>query len=131
MTKILKMEHAQDPAKVLMEKVGDLSQFELFGNYLLLAVYERPEKTKSGIYLSDQTRGEDAYQGKVGLVLKKGPSAFVSDSQYDFKGQDVNIGDWVSIWVTDGRKLVVNGALCRIVEDQHIRLKVPSPDSVY
>lgn len=127
----MKMVHEGDPAKEILARVGELDQVQIFGNYVLLGVYERPEKTKSGLYLSQQTRQEDQYQGKAALVLKKGPHAFVSDTDYDFKGQDVAIGDWVAIFVSDGRKVVVNGQLCRLVEDQHIRMKIPAPDIVY
>lgn len=125
------MDHEVDPAKAIQQQIGDIDAFELFGNQILIGVYKRPEKTKSGIHLADNTRNEDAYQGKAGLVLKKGPSAFVSDANYDFKGQDVKVGDWVAIFVTDGRKIVINGQLCRIVEDHHIRLRIPAPDVVY
>lgn len=125
------MEHDEDPAKVILKKIGNLKDIDIYGNYILLGVYERPEKTKSGVYLTDRTRGEDKPQGKAGLVLKKGPTAFVSDAHYDFKGQNVELGDWVAIWVSDGRQIVVNGQLCRLVEDQHIRLKIPAPDAIF
>jgi len=125
------MQHMEDPATLIKKKVGDLSDFEIFGNHILLGVYERPKITKSGIHLSDQTVHEDRYQGKAALVLKKGPTAFVSDRNYDFKGQDVAENDWVAIFVSDGRPIIVNGQLCRIVEDQYIRLKIPAPDLVF
>jgi co-chaperonin GroES (HSP10) len=125
------MEHEADPADLIRKKIGKLEDITIFSNYLLLGVYERPEKTKSGLYISDQTRKEDQYQGKAGLVLKKGPFAFRSDEHFDFKGQDVNVGDWVAIFVTDGRPVVVNGQLCRLVQDQHIRLKITTPDQVF
>lgn len=126
------MEHAVDPADAITKKVKPvLKDITIFGNQILLGVYERPEKTKTGLYLSDQTRGEDKHQGKAAIVLKKGPTAFVSDSQYDFKGQNVEVGDWVTIFVSDGRQLMLNGQLCRLVEDQYIRLKIPAPDIVY
>lgn len=131
MSPAMLMTHLEDPAKIINKKVGSLDKIVIFGNSILLGVYERPSVTKSGIHLADQTRSEDKYQGKAGLVLKKGPTAFVSDSQYDFKGQNVEVGDWVSIWVSDGRQIVINGQLCRLVEDQHIRLKIPAPDVVY
>ena len=73
------MDHAVDPKQKLLEDLGDLSTVEIFNNQILVAVYIRPNKTKSGIYLSDQSREEDKVQGKVGLVVKKGPSAFVDD----------------------------------------------------
>ncbi len=126
------MEHLEDPAELIKNKIGKvLKDIEILGNQVLLGVYERPKVTKSGIHLSDQTRNEDKYQGKAALVLKKGPTAFVSDAHYDFKGQNVEIGDWVAIFVSDGRPLVIAGQLCRLVEDQWIRLKIPAPDVVF
>lgn len=125
------MVHTTDPAKELFDKLGDLSGFEVMFNDVLIAVYIRPEKTKSGIILSDKTRQEDEFQGKAGIVALKGPLAFVSDENFDFKDQTIEIGDWVSIWVSDGRKIEINGVLCRMVEDRHIRLKIPAPDLVY
>ncbi len=125
------MVHEIDPAKQIWDAIGNLDGFEVLHNDVLIAVYIRPEKTKSGIIYSDQTRREDEMQGKSGCVLRKGPLAFVSDENYDFKGQDVHPGDWVAIWVSDGRKIVINGVLCRMVEDRHIRLKIPAPDLVY
>lgn len=125
------MQHAENPANAIQKKIGNLDKIEIFGNHILLGVYERPKVTKSGIHLADQTVHEDRYQGKAALVLKKGPTAFVSDRNYDFKGQDVQEGDWVAIFVSDGRPMTINGQLCRIVEDQYIRLKIPSPDIVF
>ena len=125
------MRHDVDPADTITNKIGDLTDIEIFGNNVLLGVYERPQVTKSNIYLPDQIRAEDKHQGKAGLVLKKGPHAFVSDNNYDFGGQDVEVGDWVSIWVSDGRQIVINGQLCRLVEDQYLRLKIPAPDIVF
>jgi co-chaperonin GroES (HSP10) len=127
----MKMVHDTDPAKDLWKALGSLKGFEVMNNDVLIAVYKRPEKTQSGIYISDQTRKEDEHQGKAGLVVMKGPLAFLSDDNFDFKGQNVDIGQWVSIWVSDGRKVMINGVLCRQVRDQDIRLKIPAPDAVF
>src|ERR1035437_10003091 len=99
------MKHESDPDMAIMKQAGNLDAFELFGNQVLIGVYERPKVTKSGIHLADVTRQEDAHQGKAGCVLKKGPAAFVSDDNYDFRGQDVDIGNWVAIFISDGRKI--------------------------
>lgn len=131
MTKSLAMQHDVDPREEILKTIGNLKGFELFGNQVLLAVYKRPEKTKSGIILTGTTRQEDEYQGKAGLVLAKGPSAFVSDDNYNFHGQNVEVGDWVAIFVSDGRKIMIGDQLCRIIEDQHIRLRIPAPDAIY
>lgn len=127
----MQMLHQENPADLINKKIGTLDDWEIYGNHILLGVYERPKQTKSGIHLSDQTVHEDRYQGKAALVLKKGPTAFVSDRNYDFKGQDVQVGDWVAIFVSDGRPITIKGQLCRLVEDQYIRMKIPAPDLVF
>lgn len=138
------MKHFEDPAetilkKIGMKKLGELTHangkpFRLMGNRVLIGIYERPKVTASGIHLADQTIREDEHQGKAGLVLLTGRSAFVSDKNYDFGTEDpdaVQPGDWVAIFVSNGRKIVINGQLCRIVEDTSIDIKIPAPDSVF
>ena len=53
------MDHDVDPRQKLMEEMGDLSKVEVFNNQILVAVYLRPEKTKSGLYMPDAHRDED------------------------------------------------------------------------
>lgn len=129
------MTHEEDPAQVLFKKVGmkngKIPGFELMANRVLLGLYVRPEKTKSKLFIPDSSRAEEKFQGKSAVVLAKGPTAFVSDSNFDFKGQNVEVGDWVSLWVTDGRAISINGAECRVIRDQDISMKIPSPDQVY
>ena len=130
------MQHDEDPAQVIfkaigMKKPGALPGFELFANRVLLGVYTRPEKTARGVHLPNQTRDEDKYQGKAGLVLMVGPAAFKSDKNYDFMGQKIEVGDWVSLWVSDGKSIQINGQSCRLVRDQDIVMKIPAPDQVY
>jgi len=131
----LRMEHDHDPRKELEARVGKVDHLTLYNNQILVAIYERPEKTKGGLYLPDSVRKEDLYQGKVGLVLKKGPLAFVDDARNDFRGQNVEVGDWIAYRVQDGWSLVINGpggaVACRMLEDVQVRLGLGSPDDVY
>jgi len=130
-TATMKMTHAVDPVEALKASLGDVSDVKIYNNWILCAVYKRPEKTASGIHLPDSVRKEDEYQGKVGLVIKKGPLAFVDDDKTSFAGQDVNVGDWVVFRSSDGWQLNVNGVLCRMLQDMQIRMVVPSPDRVF
>jgi len=130
------MLHDNDPAEQIWKTIGNIEDIELYGNQVLIGIYERPDKMKVGntghvIHIPDQTRTEDRHQGKAGLVLKKGPKAFVSDSNYDFGEQNVESGDWVAVFVSDGRQIIINKQLCRLVEDQYIRLKIPAPDVIF
>jgi len=125
------MSHIEDPANEIRKRIGDISKIEVLHNQILVGVYIRPEKTKGGILLTPQTRDEDRYQGKAGLVLKKGPLAFVDDDNNKFHGQNVDVGDWVFYRVSDGFPLVLNGTLCRLLEEVHVKGKIPSPDVVF
>jgi hypothetical protein len=58
------MQHDTDPANSLKKDLGDLSKVEVFNNQLLVAVYIRPQKTKSGIILTDKTTDEDRFQNQ-------------------------------------------------------------------
>ncbi len=125
------MKHEVDPAKAILDEIGDLSNVEVFNNQLLVAVYIRPEQTKSGILLPGQTRDEDKYQSKVGLVLKKGPSAFEDTSGEWFKDVDINVNDWIIMRSSDGWSITVNGILCRMLDDMNVRGRVDHPDRVW
>lgn len=127
----MKMKHPKDPRKKLLKEVGDVSEVEVLNNQVLLVVYKRPEMTAGGIMLSDISLEEDEWQGKVGMILKWGPAAFVDDASITFHGFKPKKGDWVTLWVTDGRKIKLNDCLCRVVRDTEIRMRIPRPDMVY
>jgi len=125
------MKHDTDPAEDLREALGNLNSIEVFGNQVLVAIYVRPQKTASGIYLTDNTTDEDKFQGKVGLVVKTGPDAFNDPSGEWFNGVNVSVGDWVYYRVSDGWMVNVHGVHCRILLDTQIRGKITYPDEIW
>lgn len=125
------MQHETDPAVQLKKDLGDLSKVEVFNNQLLVAVYIRPQKTKTGIYLTDKTTDEDRFQSKIGLVVKKGPSAFEDSSGEWFKEVSIDEGDWVIFRPSDGWSITVNGVLCRMIDDMNIKGRVQHPDQIW
>ena len=125
------MEHEIDPAKKLLDEIGDLSTLEVFNTQVVVAVYIRPQKTKSGLYLSDKTTDEDRYQSKVGLVLKKGPSAFVDETNAWFKDVSIKENDWIVFRPSDGWQITINNVLCRILEDVNVKARIDHPDRVW
>lgn len=132
---ITKMVHDTDPREDIYTKVGTLEECDVFHNQILVAVYERPTKLDLGngktLYLADKTRDEDQYQGKVGLVLKTGPLAFIGRDADEFAGQKVERGEWIAFRVSDGWSLQINGQLCRMIHDVDCKLRIPTPDYVY
>ena len=65
----MKMTHAIDPKKEIWDQLGNIDDIELFNTQVMVAIYVRPEKTASGLFLAAQTRDEDKWQGKTGLVI--------------------------------------------------------------
>jgi co-chaperonin GroES (HSP10) len=127
----MKMAHAKDPRDELLNEVGDIQEVEIFNNQILCAIYIRPQKTASGIILTEKYVDEDKYQGKVGLVLKMGPEAFIDESGKWFKNLKIKVGDWVVFRPSDGWSVSINGKSCRILDDVAIRGRVKSPDIIW
>ena len=125
------MTHDVDPKAALREALGNVDDVEIFNNKVLAAVYVRPEKTKSGIYIPDANRDEDKIQGKVGLVVKMGPEAFDDPNGNWFNGIKVNVDDWVIFRPSDGWSVSVNGISCRLIDDTAIRGRIATPDMVW
>ena len=126
------MDHQKDPKQAIFDALGSgYTDFKLFNNQVLCAVYVRPQKTKSGIFLTDVTTSEDKIQGKVGLVINMGPMAFIDDSNSWFKDVDIILEDWVVFKPSDGWSITVNGVLCRILDDTNVRGTIPHPDMVW
>ena len=119
------MQHTGDPKDEIWKAIGDLSDLKLFGNEVLVAIYIRPQKTSSGIFLTDNYRDEDKWQGKIGLVLKKGGTSLVAETD------KVEVNDWVLFRPSDGWGLTVNGVMCRLLDDRVIRGRPLKPDTIY
>lgn len=129
--KNLQISRAPDTKEAILAAIGDLSTEEILFNNILVGIYMRPEKTKTGLFLPQSATDEDSFQCKVGLVLKKGTDAFVSDDNIDFGTQNVDPGDWVVYRVGDGWPLTIRGTACRMITDRAIRMKVKNPEDIF
>lgn len=124
------MKHEEDPKQTILNDLGDLSGLNLSGAQILVATYIRPERMKSGLIITTNTREEDKFQGKCGLVIKMGPLAYKETEKLDFGGYRVKEGDWVWYRPMDGYALSVKGVHCRVLDDVEIRGDVTHPDLV-
>jgi co-chaperonin GroES (HSP10) len=135
----MKMLRSGDPKQVILDKIGMVEDtipgFQLLGNRVLIAIYEREKTSKvtqGGIHLPDSVLKEDSIQGKAALVVALGPTAFVSDERVQFDDAEVlRVGDWVMAFVSQGIRCAVNGVPCRIIRDQDITMRIPDPDAVW
>ena len=122
--------------KDILKRLGDLSSFDVFGNRVLVAQYIR-HRVSANIYAASQTQTEDRWQGKVGLVIRLGPQAFVDDDRFNFCGKRAKVGDWVVFSVSDGTALdlVREGSMdrvpCKMILDDQVAAVISRPDIVY
>ena len=121
---------AANPRQAIFDFVGDLTDFEVIGDRVLVGIYMRPAKTKGGIIRPDSNKEEDVYQGKVGLVLKWGPDAFRNTETGELYSQTIDVGEWGVIFVGDGKQIEVNGTPCRLVKDTSFVAKIKNPEIV-
>lgn len=136
---------AHDPAKPLLEAAGNLEDYEVFHNLVLIATYVPPAKIFRGpdgkdvvFHHTDQKLEEDRFQGKAHLVLMVGPTAFKDDGVAKFGGVTVKAGDWVVVRPSDGFEMFIRdrrkaneGISVRLIEDVFIRGRVSDPSLIY
>lgn len=123
-----------DPKTKILAEVGDLDGITVFNNQVLCAVYQRPTTIKLGgkeFHLADKTVDEDRYQSKVGLILKKGPSAFQDPEGEWFNGAEIKEHDWIVIPPSAATSMIVKGVLCRLLSDTQVKMLISDPDAVY
>ena len=128
---LMEMIHDTPPDEEIVERIGALDDFVIPANKVLVGIYMRPSKLKSGLHLPDKYREEDLYQGKAGLVLKCGAAAFKGD--WRVEGFEPKPGDWVAFRPADGFKLDIRSAEghCVLLEDTKIQMILPAPDLVF
>lgn len=121
----------EDPKLKILEDVKEhIDGFLPLSSQVLVAIYVRPNKTKSGIHLSDRTVEEDLYQGKVGLILKMGDLAFVDDANHKFGENRPKVGDWIVYRIGDTFPFVLGNRYCRFVEDVSVKAIISRPDII-
>lgn len=120
-----------DPKQAIWDALGSaVKKINPMGSWLLVGTYIAPEKTAGGIILADRTKDEDLYQGVVGLVLKKGPTAFQDDDLHLFHGQSVDVNDWVLFRFSSAWEIHLNGVSVRFVPDTEIKGTVEHPSLI-
>lgn len=126
--KIAEIAQADNPKLGIIKAIGDLSKIEVLSDLVLLGTFIRHEKIR-GLIRPDVA--EDEHQGKVGLVLKAGPIAYGDWEDDAARGQNAQIGTWVVYQIKDGWQLQINGAPCRLVPYERLRLRVTDPNIIY
>jgi|SRR5579883_598954 co-chaperonin GroES (HSP10) len=127
--KIEVIAQAKDPKQAIFDAVGDLTGVEVFSDLVLVGTFIRNEKTAGGIIMPTSHLQEDEFQGKVGLVLKSGPLAWLDGENEP--GSNARPGTWVVYAIKDGWPVQINGTACRFVPYEKLRARVADPKAVF
>jgi co-chaperonin GroES (HSP10) len=127
------IDHKEDPKERIIRAAGDLDDFEIFNNQVLLGLYVRGDenqlaKTKGGVYIPTK---EDDFQSKSGIILKMGPVAFVDKNtpqRWFIDQDDMDVGDAVCFRTNSGFPITLVSEhrgqkvelLCRMMIDEYI-----------
>lgn len=149
---------AELTAKLTADLAPVVQGIQLLRNRVLVASFIRPEKTSGGIIRPDATREEDKWQGKAGLVLAVGPSAFDFDEVREEIANDIidasahevaaiielvrdryhipRVGDWVffrgsDTWDSGLQVAPGVGAHCRFIFDDAIIGRIADPATIW
>jgi co-chaperonin GroES (HSP10) len=128
--------HKEDPKEAILRKIGTIPEGLVQFSRILVAIYQPPlvEKSSGGVIFAQTIQEEDKmealWQGKVGLLVAKGPQSYVDDENTKFHGTSNEVGDWVWFRPSDGMGCDVSEVFCRILSERDIIGKLPHPDMV-
>jgi co-chaperonin GroES (HSP10) len=136
---VIELARAKDQRQTIQERVGDLKGHQVLKDLVLVATYIEPEITAGGILKPDSMLDESRYQGKVGLVLKLGPTAFEYDGQFKYVGPKPKVGDWVKYHPSNAREFFLggpggkgnSGISCRHISSELIEAIIEDPTKIW
>jgi co-chaperonin GroES (HSP10) len=117
--------------KEVFENLTDLEKHKPLFDKVLVATYLEPSKTKGGVILPDKNREEGRFQGKMGLILALGPTAFEYDGPYKYEGIKPQVGDWVLHYPSNTREFFLYNYSCRLVPSDLLELVSGDPSAIW
>ena len=96
---------------------------------MLILPYSGPQKTKGGLYLSEQTQETIQLTTVVGLVLKQGNLCYRDKEKFPL-GKWCNEKDWVIFGRYAGSRFKIDGGEVRILNDDEIIATISNPADI-
>jgi hypothetical protein len=140
---VIELAQASDVAEFkekVFKFIGDLTDYHVIGDKVLIATYVPPEKTKGGIIRPNAKVGEVRFSGCAHLVLKLGESAFKYDGAFEYQGIKPQPGDFVQCQPGNAREFFLgpkgaiashdHGVSCRLMPSSLIEAIVDDPERV-
>ena len=147
-TTLAKMDGPEEQKAQIFRDLGDLDQYEILGEDVLIAIYAEsnvlarikgPDGKEVQLFRTDNRTTESRYQGKAGVIVAIGPTAFqYHNNGQPYEGTRPEVGDWVVSYPSDGREMFLRaagsrgeGVTCRKLHWSSIFMRVSDPRVVY
>lgn len=121
----------EDQKQMLLDMLGDLSGLSPLGSRVLVATYVGTDRSAGGIIYADKRKDSARYEGKVGLVLAIGPTAFRYDGAFPWEGPKPVVGDWIWYRASDAPERFIRDVSCRTIDDNLIEGVTTDPTAVF
>jgi co-chaperonin GroES (HSP10) len=108
------------------EEIAKFDDMQVDGWDIILRLYIRPNKTRGGIIITDNSQDEDQYKNCVGLVVKIAPACYL-DPRYDQSGPWCKVGEWRTFPRHAGYKIFYKDIPIFIIKEDAVGPRVPDP----
>jgi len=125
--KIEDSKNSEDPSKLEGSALERLPQ--PVGYRLLVIPYYMPEKTKSGVYIPNQTRDRESFATVAAYVVKVGPDAYKDENKFP-SGSWCQEKSWVLMGRYSGNRFKVDGLEVRLINDDNIIATILDPSDI-
>jgi co-chaperonin GroES (HSP10) len=125
--KIEDSKNSEDPSKLEGSALERLPQ--PVGYRLLVIPYYMPEKTKSGVYIPNQTRDRESFATVAAYVVKVGPDAYKDENKFP-SGPWCQEKSWVLMGRYSGNRFKVDGLEVRLINDDNIIATILDPSDI-
>lgn len=119
--------NSEDPSKLEGSALERLPQ--PVGYRLLVIPYYMPEKTKSGVYIPNQTRDRESFATVAAYVVKVGPDAYKDENKFP-SGAWCQEKSWVLMGRYSGNRFKVDGLEVRLINDDNIIATILDPSDI-
>lgn len=128
--KVIEYSEGEDPKQKVLDTILPMIKgIELFRNEVLIVT--APNKTKIGsIWTPEKFKDEQRWQAKTGLVVAVGEIAFQDKDLWPDESKRPAVGTWVLFATANAPECSINGYSCRFIDDDKVRGRCPSPDSI-
>lgn len=148
---LAKLDGPEKQKQQIFKDLGNMKDFELLDDDILVATYVDSEVAASGkradgtsfvLYKPESSTQEAKFQSKAALVVAMGPTAFKYHPNGQlYEGKSIKVGDWIVIHPSDGREIYLkdptamgtncNYVACRRIHWSSILMRVDDPRRVY